>query len=67
MTDRPQTAPRSTTSAGTGRRIAYWTVLVLTTSSRRSRSSRVWANRQLLNTDNWTETSTEAAPEPGDP
>ena len=25
----------------------------------RRRSSRVWANRQLLNTDNWTETSSE--------
>ena len=52
--DAPQAA-----SAGTGRRIAYWTVLVLTTILATVAIFAVWANRQLLNTDNWTETSTK--------
>ena len=46
-------------SAGTGRRVAYWVVLVLTTVLATVAIFAVWANRQLLNTDNWTETSTK--------
>ncbi len=66
MTDQPQQPEDTTTAdgtstaeAGTGRRIAYWTVLVLTTILATVAIFAVWANRQLLNTDNWTETSTE--------
>ena len=46
-------------SAGTGRRVAYWGVLILTTILATVAIFAVWANRQLLNTDNWTETSTK--------
>lgn len=46
-------------SAGAGRRVAYWGVLVLTTVLATVAIFAVWANRQLLNTDNWTETSTK--------
>lgn len=46
-------------AAGTGRRVAYWLVLVLTTILATVAIFAVWANRQLLNTDNWTETSTK--------
>ena len=45
--------------AGRGRRIAYWVVLVLTTILATLAIFGVWANRQLLNSDNWTETSTK--------
>ncbi len=56
----PAEASASTDAGtGTGRRIAYWTVLVLTTILATVAIFAVWANRQLLNTDNWTETSTE--------
>lgn len=66
MTDE-QTQPMDTSSdadgappsAGTGRRVAYWGVLTLTTILAVVAIFAVWANRQLLNTDNWTETSTE--------
>ena len=61
MTDQP-TQPATTADAphaGRGRRIAYWVVLVLTTVLATVAIFAVWANRQLLNTDNWTETSTK--------
>lgn len=51
-------APRASGS-GRGRRIAYWTVLVLTTVLATLSIFGVWASRQLLDTDNWTETSTK--------
>ena len=51
-------------NAGRGRRIAYWVVLVLTTLLATFAIFGVWANRQLLNTDNWTETSTKLLENP---
>ena len=50
--------------AGRGRRIAYWVVLVLTTILATLAIFGVWANRQLLNSDNWTETSTKLLENP---
>jgi hypothetical protein len=50
--------------AGRGRRIAYWIVLVLTTILATLAIFGVWANRQLLNSDNWTETSTKLLENP---
>lgn len=52
------------TDAGRGRRIAYWVVLVLTTVLATLAIFGVWANRQLLNTDNWTQTSTQLLENP---
>lgn len=43
--------------AGTGRRIGSWIVLAIVTLLVLLGSFAVWANRQLLNTDNWTQTS----------
>ncbi len=51
-------------NTGRGRRIAYWVVLVLTTLLATLAIFGVWANRQLLNTDNWTETSTKLLENP---
>jgi Short C-terminal domain len=45
--------------AGRGRRIAAWCVLVLATLLLILGTFAVWLNRQLLNTDNWTNTSTQ--------
>lgn len=56
--DAPEAQP-APAQAGTGRRVAYWTVLALTTLLTIVAIFAVWANRQLLNTDNWTETSTQ--------
>jgi hypothetical protein len=55
---------QSTDHAGRGRRIAYWVVLVLTTILATLAIFGVWANRQLLNSDNWTETSTKLLENP---
>lgn len=42
-----------------GRRVAYWVVLGLTTVVTTLSVLSVWANRQLLNTAAWTNTSTQ--------
>lgn len=41
-----------------GRRVAYWVVLAVTTVVTTLSVLSVWANRQLLNTGAWTDTST---------
>lgn len=45
--------------AGRGQRIVAWGVLVLATLLLILGTFAVWLNRQLLNTDNWTNTSTQ--------
>lgn len=56
----PATPPAGNAGqAGRGRRVAYWTVLVLTTLLATLSIFGVWASRQLLDTDNWTDTSTQ--------
>ena len=55
---------QTTDHAGRGRRIAYWVVLVLTTILATVAIFGVWANRQLLNTNNWTDTSTKLLENP---
>ena len=75
MSDEPTTNPtagadeaptqvKQPAQAGGGRRIAFWLVLVLSTVLATVAIFAVWANRQLLNTDNWTKTSTQLLENP---
>jgi len=50
--------------AGRGRRIAYWVVLALATLLATIAIFAVWANRQLMDTSNWTDTSTRLLENP---